>query len=1138
MKGKLHIAKTQKEYKTGLKDPSKDMMLFPYANNMTMKGMKTPIKYIGLDENFRPVTSGKAYPGQKFNSKAVHTLEIRDKMQSGGRMKFQNSGNTPPNWAQQYSEALDALLQLETALKQTNDPAIKQQITEQFLQDNSLTMMEEIMGDDAIRLINQAIGNDPQLIDQFNQAFEQTTVPEVDPSTVEELPTPQGADLTAPPSEQDLEWLRQVQEYNRQGYMPQRPELEGMNFPNSLYTQMKARELAEERELASDPEQRYAARQLMGDPNVNLSQRTEDMYFPNYQDVVNYYGDLESPDDLIGPGLPYANIKEYQQAAQDYIDAQGIDYDLGGVDGVLGPKSKGFFKQYGRDFAEANLADKAAGLSDKGLKTEEDIMNMSDEEFAKAYPSHADPVGQTPAADGTTPTTDGSLDATLGRPFGSRRLEYTDGQWRMMPGGSRFRTTPAQAPGMGQKFNFNAVQNMNTAQGAPVGDRSVSYYAPNVPGGRVGEMVGDLQNRAAGMMQRARMDRSDRMAMRQQKLQERAAALEQMGNDRAAGRLRRRADMIGSKLPAQQQREQSREEMRDNRNSVRMSKAEERAWNKANRANEQAKLWDVKAQMIPQRIQSRGARKRYEQSAEGARDRSRFASNERRRRTIEEERMNRTIADEQTRDEDRQLKNQFREAKTQQNQAFQTQANFNKEVRKRAGDRKRNEGWMKWLQGNRGGFNDGRTWDEMVQNRQNRQLGGMVVSSFSPITGTPTTGGIKSPEQMYAKSQMMRNGGRMKYQLSGQSFANQYGSPGLTPTLTPEESGLPGFQMQEFDLTSGIGDNMRKTFNQQGTGLPYSGQTFYGKSDPSTTLNINQKNATNFAKSSGPSFASTYPKMLNTSPSTPTTTIPNTDVTGKGRRNPLGLTRGETTGLLSTAMPAFYNLGVAAFRKPHNFKEYQNPYDAQYLAQKASMRAPTDYNPIISQRNQLMRKAQSQAPNFQTAQAYQMAGQSGLDRTMAEQKRKDFLTNQQFASQYADAQKQVGEQRLAKTAQADERTRQAEAARRNLIDKAVTQLGVAGQDLSKLLVNREMTEAEWGMLGQIYNQYGLKPLQAVLNGEASWEDIVKFKGNPAAMAQLMSSTQSHINQNKAKKPTTTTENYSVPGASASVTTTN
>ena len=82
---KLHVAKSLRDYKTGLKDSRKNAMLFPNSNNMTMRGMNTPVKYYGLTNN-EITDQGIAYPGQDFNVKGDHTLEVR--MKNGGLMKI------------------------------------------------------------------------------------------------------------------------------------------------------------------------------------------------------------------------------------------------------------------------------------------------------------------------------------------------------------------------------------------------------------------------------------------------------------------------------------------------------------------------------------------------------------------------------------------------------------------------------------------------------------------------------------------------------------------------------------------------------------------------------------------------------------------------------------------------------------------------------------------------------------------------------------------------------------------------------------------------------------------------------------------------------------------------------------------
>lgn len=72
----MKIARTTAEYKTGLKNPNIDKMFFPGSNNMTMKGMKTPVKYYGVTEG-EITDEGVAFPGEDFKVKGDSTMEFR-----------------------------------------------------------------------------------------------------------------------------------------------------------------------------------------------------------------------------------------------------------------------------------------------------------------------------------------------------------------------------------------------------------------------------------------------------------------------------------------------------------------------------------------------------------------------------------------------------------------------------------------------------------------------------------------------------------------------------------------------------------------------------------------------------------------------------------------------------------------------------------------------------------------------------------------------------------------------------------------------------------------------------------------------------------------------------------------------------
>jgi hypothetical protein len=265
----------------------------------------------------------------------------------------------------------------------------------------------------------------------------------------------------------------------------------------------------------------------------------------------------------------------------------------------------------------------------------------------------------------------------------------------------------------------------------------------------------------------------------------------------------------------------------------------------------------------------------------------------------------------------------------------------------------------------------------------------------------------------------------------------------------------------------------------------------------------------------------------------------------KNRKNPKGTgmgfyghTPGEFTQFAGTVMPAFYNL-AQSMRKPHKFKEFQNPYAGRFLSNLASQYLPYDDSKIVAQQNRVMRNAQQQAPNFQVAQAYQMAGMDSLNRQLKDYQMKNFMGNQELAKQYNQAAYNVAGEQQAIKDQAYQNDRKAQAALNQLQHKAVTQFGVGIHDLGKLMVNREMNAMDWALMSQVYQQYGLAPFEAVMSGQASYDDIVRFNKNPVAMQEIMRRTEKAKAENAAAKQTqtTTTENYNNSGINASSTTT-
>ena len=351
-----------------------------------------------------------------------------------------------------------------------------------------------------------------------------------------------------------------------------------------------------------------------------------------------------------------------------------------------------------------------------------------------------------------------------------------------------------------------------------------------------------------------------------------------------------------------------------------------------------------------------------------------------------------------------------------------------------------------------------------------------------------------------------------------------------TPSLTPKSS-LEGFQMPEIKFPEITDKRLLEGYGKAGyPGIAYPGMKSFNTGDPSFTLNFHQGKITNFPKSK---FNTDVTLRLPRPGQEQTVTNPkNSKGPGMGFN---GFTPGEWTQFAGTMMPAFYNL-AQSMRKPHKFKEFQNPYAGRYLNNLASQYMPYDDSKIVAQQNRVMRSAQQQAPNFQTAQAYQMAGMDGLNRQLKDYQMKNYMANQDYASKYNEAAYNVAGQQQAIKAQTYENDRKAQAALNQMQHKAVTQMGIGIHDLGKLMVNREMNAMDWSLMGQIYQQYGLAPFEAVMSGEASYDDIIRFNKNGSMTTFINRYEKAKTDNAAARQKQTTTTDMSNNGVNASVTT--
>ena len=583
-------------------------------------------------------------------------------------------------------------------------------------------------------------------------------------------------------------------------------------------------------------------------------------------------------------------------------------------------------------------------------------------------------------------------------------------------------------------------------------------------------------------------DRSDRIARRAEKLLSRAEAAEAIGQDRRAGRLYRKADRQIAKIEPLERIQEANEARRDAQAQIGLNKIDYRLGVKENRANERRISAEAEAMMSSQYYQNLKANKQNIQSSKAADDREKVEGRYSRAKEDAGREIEKNIIEADSREFRTGLKEKYKGIKNQYNEENKNQRTIDlfEDRDRRAGKR----------------------YDTKIKKLNQEQLNRIEPERLNTIR--------KENEQPFydGNDELLP-----EYKLGGQLI--KFADSGLFNGGDPIPNNYPKWTPPKYEFPA---------------------WTPKEKPEPIKMPMIDaSKDFSNWAKDRDDKFFNYYFDINN-----PAKVVEGVDFTDpKNRKNPKGTgmgfyghTPGEFTQFAGTMMPAFYNL-AQSMRKPHKFKEFQNPYAGRFLSNLASQYLPYDDSKIVAQQNRVMRNAQQQAPNFQVAQAYQMAGMDSLNRQLKDYQMKNFMGNQELAKQYNQASYGVAGEQQAIKAQAYENDRKTQAALNQMQHKAVTQFGVGIHDLGKLMVNREMNAMDWALMSQVYQQYGLAPFEAVMSGQASYDDIVRFNKNPVAMQELIRRTEKAKAENAAAKQTqqTTTENYDNSGINASSTTT-
>ena len=1168
-------------------------MYFPNANQMTMKGMRTPIKYYGITDGMI-TDEGYARPGQKFNVNGVSTLEVRmPQMRYGGRAKYQlGSYITSPNFLTDLEEMQNAeavrrlsskprnltiqdevsdpnvVAMIERVLANPNDPNNKALLSDpKFLAlidayrnkpkpitevlNNLIAIIQTDPTNAAAAVANfeSLLGNySPSelatalpLIKQFESQFTPNEFQRINATVIENI-TKRNAITEDPYFSYDKKPFGPriasdndeiyIQKYAPEGFgvgknyatredflkdLDQflinnppgpKPNTDGTTNLQYLFPDKGKWDEWKNNKKSNNPvvTTNTGTIPVVNQPVVTTTTPPVVAAKPPKPRGTAYPG--YTIPEWIGPGKEYESVEDYQRAIKEFAKETNTSYTLSGanqgMDNVYGYSSDLFLKDPARKaaFEKWKASKKPATVTTTPVTTTTVTGNTA--------------TTTNPNEVKTEPKKDVTVD-------GDKKVRYTDpnsvesiyldenrypNRWVQTPMGYvKLNDQPDNLPAgsfvgwsgkrrrkeTGWDFEPGSLNSwtkrddgMDFGPGVPYTISAPTLFNSKKISEKLKGAYDKIDQGFDNFTNMIYSDRSDRAARRAERFLARAEAAEAIGNDRRAGRLYRKAERQIARVEPLQRIQDANEERKDYEAQMALDKMlKYKLALKENLANERRISAKAEAERTPEFWQSKSANKMSKQSS---------IENDKRERT--EGKYNRARLDAQMETERNKDKDESRDFRTGLNENY-------KAIKNQYEEQNQNEIIHNRLL-NR---------DLRAQRRYHNEVQGLK-EDYAP---TPTT------EQFWGDyNDKSYNIFRRKKELGGElpKFA---GSGLFNGDPDPIPNNYPKYTLPKYEHT------------------PWTPQE---KPEPIKMPMIDaSKDFSNWVKNEDEKFHNYYFDIGN-----PAVVEENgywINVKNKDPKNSkgpgmgfYGHTPGEFTQFAGTMMPAFYNL-AQSMRKPHKFKEFQNPYAGRYLSNLASQYLPYDDSKIVAQQNRVMRNAQQQAPNFQVAQAYQMAGMDSLNRQLKDYQMKNFMGNQELAKQYNQAAYNVAGEQQAIKAQAYENDRKTQATLNQMQHKAVTQFGVGIHDLGKLMVNREMNAMDWSLMSQVYQQYGLAPFEAVMSGQISYDDMVKYKNNPVAMQEIMRRTEKAKAENAAAKQTqqTTTENYDNSGINASSTTT-
>lgn len=214
----------------------------------------------------------------------------------------------------------------------------------------------------------------------------------------------------------------------------------------------------------------------------------------------------------------------------------------------------------------------------------------------------------------------------------------------------------------------------------------------------------------------------------------------------------------------------------------------------------------------------------------------------------------------------------------------------------------------------------------------------------------------------------------------------------------------------------------------------------------------------------------------------------------KRRKQGYAWTPGEQQQVLAGLVGPAANIirGAAGFRPV--MPKY-NKYAYQAHDQLSRNRVTPDNAELRAAYTNMDRSVRDASANTSVNTSNRLAAYNAYNRQIGQAEKQAQVQNQTLANNASQALANIGAQEAQAEENARKETNMNRVAKFQMVGKGIEQMGTVAGKVGEMMVDKEEQEFEWNIMAKhIYKDYGLAAYQAVMRGEVSFDDIIRYKG--------------------------------------------